>query len=326
MPKKATSKQVAAPKRPRSAASKARRLTIPKRLWYNPLTWRHPLPVTARKPLPKARILFWRVLKIMWRNWKVFLGIAAIYTIFTLVLVRGFSGNSEVSMLKATLDTLLDNTGGKITSSFITFTALLTSSDTGATTAAAQYQSAMIAIFSLAFIWVFRQLNSGQLVRIRDSFYQSMYPLIPFVLVIVLLGLQLVPLTIGGSLYSMAVTYNIAVEPWERIALAALLLVLAVWSIRVVTATIFALYIVTLPNMTPLRAYRTARQLVYGRRLLIWRKLIFLPVILLLTVTVLIFPLIFFFTPAAVWAFFGLSMLALPVIHGYMYELYREML
>lgn len=93
-----------------------------------------------------------------------------------------------------------------------------------------------------------------------------------------------------------------------------------------ITASVFALYIATLPDMTPLRAYRSARQLVYGRRLLIWRKFLFLPAALLVLAAVIEVPFILFITPLAVWTFFIVGVVALPVVHGYLYSLYREML
>jgi hypothetical protein len=141
-----------------------------------------------------------------------------------------------------------------------------------------------------------------------------------------LLGLQLVPLAIGGGLYSAVIGNGIAVHLWEKAFWLLLFIGLGFWSLRMITASIFAIYVITLPDMTPLRAYRSAKQLVYGRRLLLWRKLIFLPVVLLVLAAAIELPLIFFLTPVAVWIFFGLSMVALPVVHGYLYNLYRAML
>jgi len=188
------------------------------------------------------------------------------------------------------------------------------------------YQSILLLVCSLAFIWALRQTLAKQKVRVKDSFYRGMYPLVPFVLVCMLISLQIVPLVVGGSLYSLVITNGIAVQVWEKVLWLTLFVVLAWWSLRMVTASIFALYIVTLPDMTPLRAYRSARQLVHRRRLLIWRKLTFLVVALLLLAIVIELPLILFLTPLATWVFFVLSMAALPIVHGYLYNLYREML
>ena len=45
--------------------------------------------------------------------------------------------------------------------------------------------------------------------RVRDAYYRGMFPLVPFVLVLALIGLQLLPLVIGATLYNIAVTNGI---------------------------------------------------------------------------------------------------------------------
>jgi hypothetical protein len=93
-----------------------------------------------------------------------------------------------------------------------------------------------------------------------------------------------------------------------------------------VSSSIFALYIVTLPDVTPMQALRSARELVRYRRWSIARKVLFLPVSLLVIAAVIMVPVILLVTPASEWVFFILSMLSIAVIHSYMYSLYRELL
>ncbi len=307
-------------------SSGARRLHAPKRIWYKPLTWRHHPVIPTYKPLPKARILFAITLKQLWQHKKLFGGIVITYGLLNLLLVRGLSGSSDLGDLKSALDSLGSGFGGKVASSLASFTYLLASSGSSNTATSGIYQSILLIICSLAFIWALRQVLASHKVRIRDSFYQGMYPLIPFMLTFLLLGIQLLPLAIGGGLYSTVISNGIAVHLWEKGLWLTLFIGLGLWSLRMITASVFAIYITTLPNMTPLHAYRSARQLVYGRRLYVWRKLIFLPVVLLLLAAVIELPLILFLTPVAEWVFFALSMLALPIVHSYLYNLYREML
>ncbi len=309
-----------------SGRTGSRVLQVPKRVWYKPLGWRNRQPVPAYTPLPKGRLLFWRVLKQLYGHWKLFGGIVLTYGLLNLILVRGLSGSSDLSDFKSTLDSLAHGVGGKLASSFASFTYLLTTSGSGNTDTSGIYQSVLLIVCSLAFIWALRQVLAKHTVRIRDSFYQGMYPLIPFLLLFALVGLQLLPMVLGGGLYSAVITNSIAIHWWEKGIFIAIFAFGAFWSLRMITASLFALYVVTLPDMTPLQAYRSAKQLVYGRRLLIWRKLIFLPIILFLVAVAIELPLILFVTPIATWTFFILSMLALPVVHSYLYNLYREML
>lgn len=303
-----------------------RRLKTPDRHWYNPLTWRNHPPIPAYAPLPKARVLFTTVLRELWAHKKLFGGIVATYGVLNILLVRGLAGSNNLATIKSTLDSAVHGFGGKLASSGVGFAYLLTSSGSGNTATSGIYQSVLLVVCSLAFIWALRQTLAGHVVRMRDSFYLGMYPLVPFLLLFLLAGVQLIPLAIGGGLYSVVISNGIAVHAWEKAAWLALFIGLALWSLRMLTATVFALYIVTLPDMAPLRAYRSAKKLVFGRRLLLWRKLIFLPVVLLLLAGLVELPLILYVTPLAEWSFFILSMVALPVTHSYIYRLYREML
>ncbi|HUB93198.1 MAG TPA: hypothetical protein VMB52_01710 [Verrucomicrobiae bacterium] len=309
------------------AESGKRLLQTPKRIWYKPFTWRYRSPKPTYKPLPKARILLLRVWKQLWANWQLFGGIALVYGLLNLLLVHGLSGGSNLENFKSGLTGLLLGSSGKLASSLLTFGYLLSSSGSSNAPQGGTYQSILFVACSLAYIWALRQVLAEHKVwRIRDSFYKGMYPLVPFLLLFLLVGLQLIPLAVGGGLYGTVMANGIAVHWWEKGLWLLLLIAMALWSLRMITASIFALYIVTLPDMTPLRAYRSARKLVYRRRLLIWRKLIFLPIALLLLAAAIEIPLILFITPLATWTFFVLAMIALPLVHGYLYNLYREML
>jgi hypothetical protein len=92
------------------------------------------------------------------------------------------------------------------------------------------------------------------------------------------------------------------------------------------SSSLFALYIVTLPDMTPLTALRSARQLVRYRRWTVLRKIFWLPVALLILAAVIMVPIIIWLTAIAQWVFFLLTMFSLVATHAYMYNLYRELL
>jgi hypothetical protein len=311
MPKKAPSVKKKPATKPAAAvtepsAESPRRLHLPKRVWYKPLTWRYIPPAPAYAPLSKVRILFARLLNIL--------------------LVRSIVGSSDLQSIKTSLDSLSQGAGGKFLSTLGSFGYLVATSGSGSAQAATAYQTLLLTICSLAFIWAFRQVLAEHVVRIRDSFYLGMYPLIPFMLVFLFIGLQLLPLVVGVGFYQVVLANGIAISFWEKALCFIILVGLGYWSLRMITGSLFAAYIVTLPDMTPMRAIREGKRLVYGRRLLVWRKLIFLPVVLLLLAAAIEFPLILWLTPVAPWVFFLISMVALPIIHGYVYNLYREML
>ncbi|HSX05522.1 MAG TPA: hypothetical protein VLF69_03595 [Candidatus Saccharimonadales bacterium] len=328
MPKTTAEKSAQPKKKPplKRTALVTRQLQLPPYHWYNPATWRFREPAPAYQPLPKARQLFTTTLRQLWQHKRVFSGIVILYGLLNILLVRGLSSSNDLTTLKAALDGAVSGAGGKLLTSLSGFGYLLSTSGSNNVAGSNVYQSMLFLIVSLAFIWALRQVLAKHTVRVRDSFYQGMYPLIPFILVLLVIGVQLLPIVFGGSLYAMLVGKGILVYGWERAVAFAVFLAFALWSLRMLTASVLALYIVLLPDMTPLVALRSARHLVYRRRLLVWRKLVFLPVVLLLAAMAIESPLILFFTPVASWTFFVLSMVALPVAHGYLYNLYRSML
>lgn len=323
MPKKtATTKKKPAPR----PAGETRTLPLPKRVWYNPFSWQSPLPVPTYRPLPKARQLFWRTVVQLWQNKQLFGGIILTYGILNVLLIRGLAGSNDLSSFKGLLDSLVHGFKGALTSSFGTFLYLLATSGSGNAQNSGVYQYLLLLLCSLAFIWAFRQALAKRTVLMRDSFYVGTAPFVRYLLMFIILGLQLIPLAAGAGLYGLVTANGIAVHLWERGMFLLVFAALAVWSLRMITGTVFATYIVTLPGMQPLKALRSASNLVRGRRLLLWRKIIFLPISLLLLAVVIEIPLILVATPAASWAFFILTMLTLPIVHGYLYNLYREML
>jgi hypothetical protein len=58
----------------------------------------------------------------------------------------------------------------------------------------------------------------------------------------------------------------------------------------------------------------------------VMRKVISLPLILLLVAAVIMVPIIIVITPLAQWIFFILTIFSLTATHTYMYNLYRELL
>jgi hypothetical protein len=145
-------------------------------------------------------------------------------------------------------------------------------------------------------------------------------------LVLLIVSLQLLPLLIGSSLYSLVITNGIAVNALEKGLWLVFFLALALWTLYMISASLFALYIVTLPEMTPLKALRSARELVRGRRWTVLRKILYLPLLLLVVAAIIMVPIIIWLTALAQWVFFLLTMFSLIAIHTYMYNLYRELL
>ncbi len=300
----------------------ARKLRPPK---YSPLHVGKKLKAPQSK-LPSAWQLTKSAAALLWQYRKLLLGISLVYGLLNLVLVQGLANSSEVSNLKNTLNQAFNGHVKDLASGLGVFVLLVGSAGNGSNNTAGAYQLFLVLITSLALIWALRQVLAGSRIRIRDAYYRGLYPLVPYILVFCVIGLQLLPLLIGTSLYGLVTTNGIAVHAIEKALWVLLALVLSLLSLYWVCSSLFATYIVTLPDMTPLKALRSARGLVRGRRAQVARKVLWLPIVLLLIAAIIMVPIIVWLTPLAQWVFFVLTMFALAAIHAYMYTLYRELL
>lgn len=299
---------------------KVRKLRPPKyRSFRMSKRLKHPVKLGSAWQLTK------RTSAHLWRHKRVFAGVTLVYGLLNVILAQGLGG-SDVTELKDQLEEIFVGNYAGLTSSIIVFTSLVGSAGNSSREVAGAYQLFLALIASLAVIWALRQTHAASKFRVRDAYYRGMYPLIPFVLVLLVVGIHLLPMAIGASIYSLVVANGIAILLVEKILWATVLGLLALLSLYMVASSVFALYIVTLPDMTPMKALRSARELVRYRRWTVLRKLLFLPLVLLLVAAVIMLPIIIWLTPLAKYVFFLLTMSVLVAVHGYIYSLYRELL
>jgi hypothetical protein len=276
--------------------------------------------------LPNSWKIAKRALLLLWAHKRFFAVLILVYGVFNIVFVRGLGTTNDVGSVKSTFDQIFTGHLGHLFSGLAVFSLLITSSGNTSSATAGTYQTLLVLIVSLAVVWSLRQFMVKGKIRVRDSFYFGMYPLIPVLLILLVIGIQLLPLLIGANLYSTVTSNGIAVYAAEKAGWIIIYAGLALWSVYMITSSVFALYIVTLPNMTPMKALKSARELVRFRRWSVMRRVIFLPVILLICSAIIMLPIIIFITPLAEWVFFLLTMIGIVAVHAYMYTLYRELL
>jgi len=327
----AKSKKKAVPTRPKARAKKVR----PRALEANPRQVKQSLPrwyrfirpVSVSFPrLPSVVVLSKASLEVLWINRRIFAGLTLIYGVMNLLLVQGLASTSQINLLKNDLTQVVHGHLASLGTTFGGFSQIVGSAGSGSNPSAGAYQMFLAIITSLAVIWTLRQLYLGNKIRLRDGYYRGMYPLIPFILVLIVVFIELIPVIAGATIYTLAVSNGVSVNGFEQFIWLLVFILSAVISFYLVCSTLFALYVVTLPDMTPLKAMRSARRLVRYRRLVLFGKLIWLPFILIVVSSVIMLPLILWLTFLAQWVFFIISMFALVVANSYIYNLYRELL
>ena len=274
--------------------------------------------------LPSAFQIFRKSIGLIKKNWKTLGGIALWYGIANILLIQSVS-TSDVSNAKQAFSSSFNGTWGDLTAGAGSFLYLIGLSGNVASAAGA-YQLLLIIISSLAIMYALRRMYIDKAVYVREAFYEGMYALIPFAIVMLVIALQLVPLVVGGSLFSTVMNNGITAGAAEVVAWAALFFLLTLLSLYMVASSIFALYAVSLPHMAPLKALRAVRKLVNHRRWEVMRKVLFLPLMLLIVSAIVLVPLIMLAPPAVAWMFYVLMVVFVVVIHSYLYTLYRLLL
>ncbi len=275
--------------------------------------------------LPSWWTLFKKALSLMKANKRPIFIFFIIYGILNIILIRGIAPLIDVESIKESYDELgLGNDGLSI--GFTAFGSLLRAGTQAVDATAQIYQMLLIVVASLALIWLYRQQQAGSKVTIKMAFYRGMYPIIPFILIVLVIGLQLLPASIGNFIFSTVSSNGLVVGFLEQSAWVLFFVGMLLLSFYWISSSLVALFIVTLPEMTPMTALREAKELVAHRRFSVLIKVLALIILCALIVLVLVLPLIYFSPIVAEWIFFTLTVLAIPFIVAYLFCLYRELL
>lgn len=256
---------------------------------------------------------------------RVFGGIIVVSALLQYIIVQSFGSPLNFLSLKAQVEDVLGDGASKLTTGWVLFGSLVGSSGSSGDVAGV-YQTLIVLIATLASIWALRQILAGERITTKDSFYKGMYPVIPFVLVLFIISLQLIPAAIGSFIYSAIFDNGLAVTALEKVLWFAVFILLILLSLYMVLSSLFALFIVTLPEMTPFKALRSARNLVLHRRFSVVLRLAVLLIVVGVLAVVILLPLIIFIPVLAEPTFYVFSAASIVLINTFLYLLYRELL
>jgi len=274
----------------------------------------------AAQAIPSSFNILGQVFVILRRHWKILGGITLVYLILNIVLASGLS--SVINNFSTVKDNL--GSGHNFSDALHGFGSLLGGS-ANEPQSSSVLQSLLIILESLVVIWALRQLLADKKFSVKDAYYKSMTPLVPFLLLVLVIIIQLLPITLGAGAVVLIASALASSGAVASITLLTLIPLLG-WSIYMLSSSIFALYIVTLPDMQPRQALRSAKKLVNFRRLVIIRRILFLPIFILLVMAAVVLPLILFAHFLVVPVFYLLSISIVLFAHAYLYNLYRGLL
>ncbi|HEY8885952.1 MAG TPA: hypothetical protein VIM31_00405 [Candidatus Microsaccharimonas sp.] len=280
------------------------------------------------------------VTKTLWQHKKIFIWLAVVYAILTMMLVGIGSQetyNSLTSTLQDTGTQIFQGNLGQLGQAALLFVSISSSGLNATPTEAQQIYIVLIALLVwLTTVWLLRSLLAGHKVKMRDGLYSAGAPIIATLLVGLVLIVQLIPIGLAIVAYAAANSTGLltggvaAMLFWFAAGL------LAIMSLYWITSTFLALIIVTLPGMYPMKALKTAGDMVVGRRLrillrILWMMasvivagaVVFIPIILINTGLTNIWPVVANapIVPIALTLF---SVVAFIWAASYIYLLYRK--
>lgn len=280
------------------------------------------------KVLPTAVDLWKQTWAFLWKHRVKMLTFTFIYTLTYLIFVKGLNGFSlEVSSLKDELSSVASGNFGSIFTALSIYGSLLSSLVATPDASSNYFQAIILLTFSLAFIWLIRKLhgkNSNP--SVKEAFYVGMRPLIPFLIVLFLMVLELLPAALGSFLMVTGQSTEVLAGSSGIIVLGALMVLTVTLSVYLLASSVFALYIVTLPKMTPVLAVRTSMNLLRIHKWRVLRKIIAFYLLLTVSGFILVLPFIIWMAQYAEVAFFVMGCASFGVMHTYMYKLYRSMI
>ena len=275
---------------------------------------------------PGYKSLFLNPFFIFKDNFKLYALLTLIYSALVFVFSRGLG--SAFNFLD-TRQEVFDVLGGEdrgLDTSYILFNYLVSSSNTDVSSAGSVYQLLVFLITVLATIWLTRQIFVGKNPKLKQAYYEGMYPMIPFVLLIFIIALQLIPLAVGNFVFSITVLGGLATTILEQVLWSVFFAITAGLSIYWLLSSIFALNIVSLKGAGPIEALHSSSRLVSNKRLKILAMLLLYAIIVLL-LTGIIFVLLISVIPVIVEPIFIIySGFIIVYTTLFMYNFYRGLL
>jgi len=258
---------------------------------------------------------------------KKFLGFAVVaYALLSAVLVVNISSFDKVSHVKSTYVHGLLTIGKNLSASLSTLGSLGGTVGGSNSSASSVIQFFLFILFSLMFIKAIREASRSRKLKFSEGIYASCYPIIQFLLVVIILALESLPIIFAAYFFNTIFSNGIAPSWIERTIWTIVCTAFLLFGIYLLISSIFSLFIVTLPNMRPWASIKSSWKLVKSRRLLVARKIITMIISLFIGLGILALILVWLLPVISAWVLLILGLMSFVLVYTYLYSLYRELL
>lgn len=281
-----------------------------------------------------------QVRQALWRNKKIFLAVTLLYAVLSGVLVGLASQTTYTQLaglLKDSSNQLLQGNVDQLGQAVILLgTGILGGVNQTPTDAQKIFAPLVALLIWLTTVWLLRAILAGHKPRLRDGLYNAGTPIVSTFLVSLMFLVQLIPAGFATLGFWAATQSGFIANGVESMVFWFVAILLIVLSLYWITSTFIAMIVVTLPGMYPMRALRTAGDMVVGRRLRILLRLLWLVGFLVVAWAIVMVPIILIdawlknvwasinWIPIVPLALLAMSSFTVVWVSAYVYLLYRK--
>ncbi len=219
-------------------------------------------------------------LKILLKNWRVFLPLLILISLANTILV-GLMSQNTYKILQDTIDSDYEaavhgQLGLVAKSGLLLISTVATGGLSSGQTEIQQFcWIFLISILWLVTIYLLRHLLAGNKPKLRDGLYNALTPLLSSYVILAVIAVHLIPIGIFVIFYSTALATEFLATPLYAFlfwVFGGLLIILSAYLLPV---SITALVAISVPGIYPLPALHAATDLLQGRRIRFIIRLIF---------------------------------------------------
>lgn len=247
--------------------------------------------------LPNPLLFILTVTTTLWSYRRIFLPLMAVYALLFTALV-GLTSQDTYSQVVSSIEEsgtdVFSESGSTLELAGLTLLSIASGNANGTITESQQIFGVLLGLLAwLTTVWLLRNLLAGNKVKMRDGLYNAGSPILATAIVTLIIVIQLLPVAIAAIGYAAAVNSGLIVNGgveamlfWIAAGLLGLL------SLYWIGGSLFALVIVTLPGMYPLKAINASRELLLSRRLKLLIRMLWMALFIATIWVVVLIPVI----------------------------------
>ena len=239
------------------------------------------LPSIMQQVLGSFRIIF--------KNFRLFLPLVLIAVVLNVLFVGVMSG-ADYTKLAESVDESTAPVGkaGVILAAMISNMGL-SSGSAGATIV---FQSLVFVFVFLTTIFILRYLLAKKEIKLRDAMYNSMAPLVPTAVIMIMVAIECIPLLILLIAYTAAVQTEFLNYPFYALLFLGFAALMVLISGYLLSSSLIAFVAVSAPGIYPMTALNLAAELMRGKRINFVLRLVALIIVVVLMWIIVMIPLI----------------------------------